>query len=253
MFIAGVNYSLYQQCLRKRFDRLYNDSEFRAYCYIVGVASLLILFGISGQVYSDMNGIERRYDFEESVRNAIFQVVSIHTTTGFSNVSSENWPLYTQIILTGCMFVGGCGGSTGGGLKVIRIISLFRLMALDIEKAYRPHVVRPLVIGGKIVGHAKKQGLLIYLLMVLSLAFFGSLALAALEGSSTSDWVTIWTASLACINNIGPGFGGVGVVHHYNHFTDSSKLLLSFLMATGRLEVFTVVVLFMPRFWRRHG
>ena len=251
MMIAGVNYALLYGLVRGNVRRFAEDWEFKSYITIVVIATVLIFFNILLSSYPDMLGNEASPSALVRLKDAFFQVVSIQTTTGFSNANSDAWPAFSQIILVLLMFIGGCGGSTGGGIKVIRIVSAFRLMLSDIEKVYRPHIVRPVKVGAKIMDAQARQNVLVYILIVLFLSGLATLILALLENQRGLDLTTLFTAVVACINNIGPGFSLVGVTQNYLHFADSSKVMLAMLMVIGRLEVFTVLALFMPRYWRR--
>lgn len=249
MLLSGINYGLYYALWRRKFSEVLRDIELRTYLVIMFVAVLFVAVNISSENYGNMFGNMRRTDVETIFRDATFQVVSITTTTGFSNADSNMWPLLSQVILIGLMFVGGCGGSTGGGIKVIRFVVLFKLFYYQLEKAYRPNVVRPLKIGRKVLGDHLKVGILIHILIVFFLAFLGTFLLACFE--SDIDAISAFTASVATINNIGPGFGLVGATGNYEWMSDPSKLLLTLWMLIGRLEVFTVLVIFSPRFWKQ--
>lgn len=249
MLIAGVNYGLYYSLWRRRFREVASDTELRTYLLIIAVATIIITINIHGQPYFNMFGTVDETTVERTVRDAAFQVVSINTTTGFSNADSNMWPLLSQIVLIGLMFIGGCGGSTGGGIKVIRFVVLFRLFYYQLEKIYRPNVIRPLKIGRKVLSDQLKIGILIHVLIVFFLAFLGTLLLAIFEPQI--DAISAFTASVATLNNIGPGFALVGATGNYTWLGDASKVLLTLWMLIGRLEVFTVLVIFSPRFWNQ--
>ena len=249
MFLGGVNYALYIGLTHGKIKGFLTDAEFKTYVYILFFATVLIAINIYGHPYKNMAGQPADNGLFATITNATFQAVSIQTTTGFSNVDSDGFPAFSKIILCLLMFVGGCGGSTSGGIKVIRILSAFRLVLLDVERVYRPHIVRPVVVGKKILDAATKQGVLAYVLLVLISCFLGTFLLAALEPSV--DLVTLSVASIATFNNIGPGFGLIGASQNYNFFSDPAKILLSIFMIIGRLEFLTVLALLMPRFWRR--
>lgn len=249
MFLSGVNYSLYCGLLKKRWSALYKDPELRLYVAIVGFASLAIAIDIYGTSYTSMDGSPADNGAWASLTNGAFQAVSIQTTTGFSNTNSDGFSVFSKMILVTLMFVGGCGGSTGGGLKVVRVMSALKMILHELEKIYRPSVVRPILIGGKPLASKVRQGVLVHIVLVFFLSFVGAMALAVLEPKF--DFVTIGTAAVACLNNIGPGFAAVGVTQNYFEFSDPSKFLLLVLMILGRLEVFTVLALFLPRFWGR--
>ena len=249
MAIAGVNYGLYYQLFHGRWRDLVKDIEFKSYISIILIATAIIAFSIHGSSYTNMLGGEPNGTIEQSVRDAAFQVVSINTTTGFSNADSNAWPILCQLVLVCLMFVGGCGGSTGGGIKVIRIVSSFKLFFSQMEKVYRPSVIRPIKMGRQVLQDQVKIGILLHILAILLLSFIGAVALIILEPNI--DGVTAFTASIASLNNIGPGFAGVGATQNFSWFSDSSKVLLTLWMLIGRLEVFTVLVIFSPRFWRQ--
>jgi trk system potassium uptake protein len=146
------------------------------------------------------------------------------------------------------MFVGGCAGSTGGGMKVVRILVVLKQAYLGMEKVFRPHLVRTLKVGGVPVEDDVRDAILIFFVISLHVVLFGSLALAAMG----VDLVTAVTAVITALNNIGPGLGLVGPVDNFASIPDAGKYLLSLCMVLGRLELFAVLVLFMPAFWRGH-
>ncbi|SMF25185.1 TrkH family potassium uptake protein [Pseudobacteriovorax antillogorgiicola] len=249
MMIAGVNYGLYYQFFQGKWRDLFNDIEFRAYVAIILTATAIIALTIHGHNYVDMNGQEPGGSIEQTLRDAAFQVVSILTTTGFSNADSDMWPQLCQLVLVSLMFIGGCGGSTGGGIKVIRIVSSFKLFFAQLEKVYRPNVVRPIKLGRHIIQDHMKIAILLHILAVILLAFLGAVMLIIIEPEI--DGVSAFTASIATLNNIGPGFSMVGATQNYSWLSDMSKVILTLWMLIGRLEVFTVLVIFSPRFWKQ--
>jgi trk system potassium uptake protein TrkH len=148
------------------------------------------------------------------------------------------------------MFVGGCAGSTGGGIKVIRILIVGKLLLSEIEHAFRPSVVRSVKIGQTPLEPEQKISCLVYVLGILALFMLGTTAVLVLEAHNGADLATAATAAAATLNNIGPGLGAVGATHNYAWLAPGSKVVLCTLMALGRLEVFAIIVLFSPRFWR---
>jgi trk system potassium uptake protein len=248
MFLAGINYALFYKTIHSDKLAIFKDAEFRAYSIILAIAIALITISIYGTPYLGMANQPISSNALKSITDATFQAVSIQTTTGFSNVDSNSWPLFTHLILFGLMFIGGCGGSTGGGIKVARVLGCFKLIMRHIEKVYRPKVVRPIRIGKKILSDSQGHGILIHILFVCIMTMFSTMLLVALE--YRIDFMTALSASAATLNNIGPGFSTVGATGNYFAFSDISKAWLTFLMVTGRLEVFTVIVMFFPKFWR---
>ena len=191
-----------------------------------------------------------RLGAEGALRHSLFQVVSIHTTTGFATADFDLWPFLPTAILIGVMFVGGCAGSTGGGIKVVRFLVIFKIIRLELERVFRPSVVRAVRLGRSPVDPPMRESVLVFTLLMLLLFVLGSVAIMLLE-RDTLDFTSAATASLACLMNIGPGLNRVGAVQNYGFFSDASKALLSLLMVLGRLEVYAILTLMTPGFWRR--
>jgi trk system potassium uptake protein TrkH len=252
MFLAGVNFAIYQQVMRGRFERLWRDTELRAYVMILLAASAVVALAIHGTTYHDTAGEAASRYGDRVVRDAVFQVVSVQTTTGFCTADFNEWHLAARSVLVLLMFVGGCGGSTGGGIKVIRIVVVAKVLWAQLEHAFRPQVVRPVRVGSSTVNEAARLGILGYVLGVVAIFLIGTAMFICTEAGNpqSMDGVTACTAVIASLNNIGPGLEQVGAVSNYNWVSAPGKLLLSILMAIGRLEVFAVLVIFMPRFWR---
>jgi len=250
MVLAGVNFGLYYQLARRRFGTVWRDPELRAYLGIILVATIIIAFCIVGKTSTLMTGEQRVVGVAEAVRQSAFQTVSIQTTTGFSTADFDLWGFIPKAVLVTLMFVGASAGSTGGGIKVIRILVAVKVMLAEIERVFRPNVVRTTRVGMGVVDQDMKQSVVVYLLGILVLFGLGTLALKLIEPAGTLDFTTAATASAATLNNIGPGLGQVGATHNYGFFSAPSKLVLSLLMVFGRLEVYAVLVLFHPAFWR---
>ncbi len=249
MVIAGVNYGLYYQVIKGKWRDLIFDMEFVSYIIILTIAAVLISINIHGHPYVDMLGNPPSSSMEQTIRDATFQVVSIQTTTGFSNADFNLWPVFSEYILLGVMFIGGCGGSTGGGIKVSRVVTCFKLFLSQLEKVYRPSVIRPIKVGKNVLGEDIKITILLHFIAVIILAFLGAMLLILFENDI--DSLSAFSASIATINNIGPGFSLVGATQNYSWLTNPSKIILALWMLIGRLEVFTVLVIFTPRFWKQ--
>jgi trk system potassium uptake protein TrkH len=205
----------------------------------------------SGQPLTTTTGNIEQATISETITQGVFTVVSQQTTTGFATADFDTWPFVAKGVLLMLMFVGGCAGSTGGGIKVIRIWVALRVMISELERAFRPNVVRPLKVGKHAVDSDLKLATLAYVLGVFVLFAIGSGTLMVLEsGNPDCTVTTATTASIATICTVGPGLAKVGAMENYAWFSDSSKLFLCVLMAIGRLEIFAVLVLFLPRFWR---
>ena len=249
MILAGTNFTLLYFLLLRQPGKLLADIEWRTYMGIIGVVTLLvILFGIST---GDFPGLS------SGLRYGLFQVVSIITTTGYGTNDFDQWNHFGRGILFALMFVGGCAGSTGGGMKVIRHILFFKILRLEMEQAYHPTVVRPLRLGGTPVDdRVLRSTILVYFGLVLSIFVLSWLFVIAIEPDST--WGTNTQHKLldsassvaATLNNIGPGLGTVGATRNYGHFSWINKLLFVWLMMLGRLELFSILVLSTPGFWK---
>ena len=239
MLLAGVNFSLHWSALNGNVRRVLRDVELRTYLAIAGVAALFL--GLILAWGGTTVGVG------ETVRAALFQVVSLMTTTGFSSADFNLWPVAGALLLVLLMFLGGCAGSTGGGMKVIRVLLVTRSALLDIRRTFRPHDIMTLKVGGRAVSSEILGAVVSFVSLFVGVWALGALALAAFG----LDLVTAATASIAALGNIGPGLGGVGPESSYAAATPPAKLLLTFLMLLGRLELFTVLALFTPTFWRR--
>lgn len=249
MILAGTNFILLFSLLCLRPQRLLADIEWRTYAVILAIASLLVM--AAGLWHGDFD------HGWQALRSSLFQVVSIMTTTGYVTADFDQWNHFARALLLTLMFVGGCAGSTGGGLKVIRHILLAKILRLEIEQAYHPSVVRPLRLGGTAVEEGEmRKNILVYFALI-AVIFVGSwLLVVAWEPDKTwgdgAEHKLMDSASViaATLNNIGPGLGTVGATQNYGHFSGGSKLLFIWLMMLGRLEIFAILVLFSPHFWR---
>lgn len=249
MVIAGTNFTLLSFVLLRQPGRLLGDSEWRAYLVVIAVSTALIV--TIGLFEKDFD------DFAGAVQYGLFQVVSIMTTTGYGTHDFDGWGPFNRSLLLLLMFIGGCAGSTGGGLKVIRFLLFFKILRLEIEQAYHPTVVRPLRLGGQpLEDQNLRKSILLYFALILTL-FIGSwLFLVAFEYNSVwgdqieSKLVDSASAVAATLNNIGPGLGIVAPTENYASFSWYSKLLFIWLMMLGRLELYSVLVLTWPGFWK---
>ncbi len=237
MLLFGVNFNLYYFLLIRRFRDFFRSEELRAYLLIVGAAVLAIAADIL-HIYGSLL---------ESLRYSFFQVSSIITTTGFATADFNLWPTFSKSILVVLMFIGACAGSTGGGIKVARVVMLAKSAWSDMRKMLHPNAVSTTRFEGKALSDAQVRSVHVFLTVYL-LVFTVSFLLLSLE---QFDIVTTFTALTACINNIGPGLEMVGPTGNFSQFSWASKLLLSFNMLVGRLEIFPMLLLFAPSIWRR--
>jgi len=238
MLMAGINFILYFKLVTGQLKSIMRNSEFKAYLGIFAAATLIVTLNLHGKTYTT---------FADSLRYAGFQVSSILTTTGFATADYEKWPMLSQIILFVVMFIGGCSGSTGGGIKVIRIITLFKQGINEMKLLIRPRGIFSIRIDGKVV---RKQ--LVYAVSGFVLLYIFLLLLTTtVVASGEYDIVTSLSTALVTLGNIGPGFGLIGPTENYQFFQDYIKWFLSFAMMAGRLEIYTVLVMLLPAFWRR--
>ncbi len=258
MVLAGINFGLYHQLLLRQWRTVKKDRELRLYLTIMLVATVIITVSllrrqqestITPAIASSVESAEA-VATGATVRHALFQAVSMQTTTGFCSTDFDTWGFAAKATLVILMFVGGSAGSTGGGIKVARIMIAAKVLLAQIEHVYRPKVVRPVKIGKTSIDPDLQLTTLVYVLGIGLLFAVGAVVLMVLEAENGIDITTAATASAATLNNIGPGLGKVGALQNYAWFTAPSKVVMSILMLLGRLEMFTVIVLFSPRFWR---
>ncbi len=240
MILAGVNFSLYFRFLSGNFKIFSKDNEFITYISIILIATTVITI--------DLLRLNIYPTFELAFRHSSFQVASIITTTGFASADYELWTNISKYIIFILMFIGGCAGSTGGGVKVIRILTLIRQSFVEIKKMIYPNAFFSLRMNNKPVEVAFVQNILGFVILYLLLVSVVSLLVATGE----YDIITSLTTSLATVGNIGPGFGLIGPVENYSFFQDYIKVILSFAMLLGRLEIYTVLVILFPVFWKKN-
>jgi trk system potassium uptake protein len=236
MFVAGANFALQYRAIRDSRNALVQDEEFRAYTGVVLVATALLTFYLLRQ---DMGA-------HEAVRHAAFQVVSILTTTGFASDDFQLWSDQAKMVLFLLMFIGGCAGSAGGGPKVVRHVLMARFTLRELRRTLHPRAILPVKLGGRVVPDNILRDVQVFMLFYL-LTFAIGTAIVVLLGA---DLLTGITASIACLGNIGPGFGPIGPMGSFADLHPVSKLVLTVEMWIGRLEVLTVLVLFRMEVWR---
>ncbi len=238
MFLFGVNFTLYYQALKGGIKNIFKDEEFRFYLFTAVGAMLLIAWNIWGPIFGSA---------WESLRHASFQVSSIMTTTGFSSVDFNLWPAFSKSILVVLMFIGASAGSTGGGIKCVRFVLLFKTIKREVRRIIHPRSVYTVKYGGKTVEGDVLYGVMNYFFISI-IIFTISLLMVSLDGF---DMVSNFTAVAATINNIGPGLGIVGPMGNFADYSALSKIVFSFTMLFGRLEVYPMLILFAPTFWKR--
>ncbi len=238
MAAAGVNFALYYSLARRRDIRVFRDAEFRTYLWIIAGATALITLSL----FAHGNGASFQL-----LADALFQVVSILTTTGFATVDFDAWPDPARTLLVTLMVLGGCAGSTAGGFKISRAVIAWRAAMREVRLTYGPNSVIAVALGRISVPEDSVRS--VVALFFLWIAAWGAGTLALSIGDV--DIVTAGTASIATLSNIGPGLGQVGPTNDFAFFNSGQKIVMIFLMWLGRLEFFAVLALLQPRFWTR--
>ncbi len=238
MFLAGANFSLHFRALSGDLKIYWRDEEFRLYTYIV-LASVTTIFLVNAGAVVYQNNLL-------NLRDSLFQVVSIMTTTGFGTADFDKWPPFAKMLLVTLMFIGGCAGSTGGGVKVVRCLLFFKYARSQLRRLVHPHQVDTIKLGNMKVPQDVMIGILSFFAIYIVVFLGASLAVTALG----VDIVTGPTAVIATLNNIGPGLHLVGPSRNFGHLPSAAKLVLIFCMLAGRLELYTVAIFFTPEFWK---
>ncbi len=248
MVLAGVNFGLYHQLLRRRFTTVLKDPELRLYLAIILFAGLAFTLLLVDTPITTTAGTTLEPSAGAASRYGAFAAVSMMTGTGFGTADYTLWPPVAKGAIVLLMFMGGCVGSTTGGLKILRVWIAARVLLGMVERTFRPSVVRPIKIGGTTLDADAKIDVLGYIVVFVSLVLIGGVAVLALEPKA--DLVTAFTASLATLGNVGPGLARVGAIENFAWMSGPTKVMLAQFMLLGRLEIFAIVVLFSPRFWR---
>lgn len=238
MFLAGTNFTMTYFGLHGEFKKVIKNQEFLFYSLFCLTASIIvgiIIFGLGHD------------SFEKSIRDALFHVVSIITTTGYVTHDYTTWSSFLTLLFFIMMFFGASAGSTAGGVKIVRHILLIKNSILELKRQIHPSAVIPVRYNGKAVSRDITFNILAFIMIYISIFAFGSIVMATFG----VDFNTAIGSVATCLGNIGPGIGSVGPVDNFAHLPDVSKWFLSFLMLLGRLELFTVLILFTPYFWRK--
>jgi trk system potassium uptake protein TrkH len=238
MFLAGINFGLFYLLIWKRqLTQLLANPELRLYIIFLVVASLFITINLA----TGMN-----MSVGDSVRHGSFQVVSIMTTTGFSSTDFNLWPAFSKTVLLALMIIGASAGSTGGALKVVRVLVLFKYAYRRIILAFNPRAVIHLKAGGNVLSEGVISGIIGMAIVYFVIIIIGFLIMSAVG----LDIVTSLSAVLASLGNVGPGLNLVGPEANYQFIQPLGKFTLTACMLVGRLEIFTVLILFVPPFWK---
>ena len=239
MYLSGANFALYYLSWRVKTPRpFFRDSEFRVYTYLILLAVILIGFNLTTQTGAAL---------EDTIRPAVFHVVSFLTTTGYVAADYTTWPLFSTLLLMLLMLSGACAGSTSGGMKIDRMLVMFKQSVLTLRHHLHPRAVFPLKLDHRVMEQEKIMAILQFFFLYIIIVMGGTLLMAA-QGL---DLASAFTAVAASISNSGVGLGQVGPGLGYGFLSSAGKYFLAFLMLLGRLELFTVLVLLLPAFWRR--
>lgn len=237
MLLCGINFNLYFVLARKGLRSMLKDSELRLYLLIIAAVSVLIGMNLmfTGEYH----------DIEEGARTSVFQVVSIITTTGYATADYDIWPTFSKMLIFLLMLVGACSSSTGGGVKIIRILISLKLIRRGVSLKLHPRRVITVTLGGKEVPQEVSTNIANFVFFYIFVVFAGAFIISF----NGFDLMTTISSVITCLGNIGPGFSTIGPVMNFSVFSGFSKLILSLLMIAGRLELFTFFMLFSPHYW----
>ena len=239
MFLAGTSFTLTYYALKRNFKKIFKNEEFIVYVTFTAVITLIVtitVFIVSG------NGLEK------SFRDSLFQVVSLITTTGFVSADYTSWAPFLTVLFFILLFVGGSAGSTAGGVKIIRHVVLFKNSFLELKRQLHPSAIIPVRISGKAIEQSVVFNVLAFVMIYILIFIIGTILLSTMN----VDFDTAFGAVASSLGNIGPGIGKVGPLDNFYSIPTPGKWLLSFLMLLGRLELFTVLMILSPYFWRKN-
>lgn len=239
MFLAGVNFIFHYYSFRGKPQTVLKSEEFRVYTSVIVICTVFFALIIWESYFPPI---------EQALREGAFQVIAIVTTTGYVTADFSLWPPMLKFMLVLLMFMGGCGGSTGGGMKVARVLVTVKAILRSIKQAVLPNAVLPVKIDGKSLNERVIISVLTYFTLYIILFFLGTFFFAITE---QCEIVTAFTASVSALSNIGPGLGKVGPMENYAWISPAGKSILCFLMLAGRLELYAVLILLLPASWRK--
>lgn len=237
MFMFGINFNLYYLILIGHFKKAIKSEEFIAYFAIVVGSTIAIALNI----------LSACVNFGDALRLSFFQVTSISSSTGFATADFDKWPALSKAILVALMIIGACGGSTGGGIKVSRAVILVKSGVSDIRRMLHPRSVVSTKVEGEVLSRETERNVHTYFILWVAIVMVCTILLSI----DCNDLLTNFTATLACIGNIGPGLNLVGPSCNFGFYSPYCKILLSFVMLVGRLEIFPMILMFAPRTWKR--
>jgi trk system potassium uptake protein len=239
MVLGATSFLVILPIFQGKLDTIRKSTETAVFYVILICSSLVVAF------YS-LNDIS---DLNNALRTSTFHVVSIMTTSGFTTVDYDTWASFTHIIFLALMIIGGCSGSTAGGIKVIRFVVALKMSMFNIEKSFRTHVVRPVKINGRNLSYSVTEGVINYIIIIVLISYLSLILISLFEPDLSFKGT--FSAAIACLHNVGPGFQEVGPTKIYQPFHDITKYFLALLMVMGRLELYAILVLFCPSLWKR--
>ena len=268
MILAGLNFALqYKVYLNLDFQRFWKNSELRIYLLVLAAATILISCNLwwTQETIQTTAGTEVEPGFASMLRYAGFQVVAILTTTGFGTADFDQWPLFSKSLIVIMMAIGGCAGSTAGGLKIIRILVLFKHMARECSRLLIPNLVKPISVDKKSIDDSIIWGVMGFISLYIVALVLCTVIMCVLPHSPpdaptppvptgqewSMDLDTAASASLSALNSIGPGLGNVGPMKNYAFIHPIGKIALAFCMLLGRLEIYSLLILLLPTFWKK--
>lgn len=250
MFICGCNFALYYKCYQKEFKKVFKNSELRFFAVLIFIAIVFVALSLHfSKPEAFYGGVKdgRYYDLGNCFRYAFFQIITVCTGTGHVSTDFDLWPNSCRFLLVLLMFIGACAGSTGGGIKCVRILLLLKSSIRELRRTVRPRMVKHVKLNGESVSEEIITESSVF--FVVYLGFFGicSLALMALN----TDVVTAFSAVATCMANCGPGLVKVGPMANFSEMPYAGKWILSFCMLLGRLEIYSLILIFLPITWKR--
>jgi len=243
MALAGTTFMFVIRLIRGRAQELNKNSEITWFYAILAVSSLLLILYLAQ--------LNHRLPNHDSIRTAIFQAVSIMTTTGYSSTNFDTWLPSAKVVLLMLMMIGGCSGSTGGGIKVVRVVIAVRTSLRSIMQSFRPNITKPMRMGGHALSESAIHSVIVFIMLMILIELGSILLIAGVEPTLT--FMETFSCVQATLFNIGPGFESLGPAENFHCLHPTTKLFLSLLMILGRLELYAVLVLFWPSIWKQYA
>jgi len=250
MIFGAINFGLYYLMINRRWSVVWRNTELRVFLALVAGGVLVVAISIYGTTIVTTTGDRVDVGVWEAFRYAAFNVVSLQTDTGFATADFDRWPDVAKFVIFTLTIIGGCVGSTSGGIKIIRLWVVVRVLINETERLFRPELVRPIRSGDSMLGEEAQRAVLTYALAFGVTLLIGAALIHLFEQQHPISMVTSLTASIATICDAGPGLDAVGPTQNFGWLSDPSKLVLTCLMILGRLEIFALLALLTPTFWR---